>query len=473
MVFGVTASGQPAEPPSSPPTEPAPPAAIAPPPAPRPASSPAAKPASPATPAPATPADRAATPPLDPPDEELEVFEEAAETQITLRDGRRMVGVISKVTKEAITLRVGGIQTPVPMEDVDSVETLPTVEERYAQMRDAIDPADVERRLQLAEWLVARNRYGLALREINGVLRVSPKDPQATRLKVQVEQQRVLYRESRERAKPAAAGEDGAPAGPATRAGFPTLSLDEVNLIRVFQVDLDDPPRMNVPRSLIDDLIKQYGDRPEMPTTAEGRNALYRKQPVQILRLVFELKARDLYGRIKVLDEPRPMKLFRESIARGWLVNSCSTTKCHGGSEAGRLYLNNRRTNADATIYTNFLILHEFKLADGTWLIDYARPADSPLLQMALPEGESKRPHPRVESVGRQTGFEPVFRTAEDRRFQEAVEWIKSMHEPEGRSYPIDYVPPAPPDPEATAAKPGEKPDAGEKKPDRPRGPSR
>jgi len=99
--------------------------------------------------------------------------------------------------------------------------------------------------------------------------------------------------------------------------------------------------------------------------------------------------------------------------------------------------------NSDATIYTNLLILERFKLRDGTPLINYDKPEDSPLLQMALPRESSIYPHPEVTSRSGRRNAPEQFRSTEDVQFQRALDWIRAMYQPRP-DYPIDYAPPLP-----------------------------
>ena len=138
------------------------------------------------------------------------------------------------------------------------------------------------------------------------------------------------------------------------------------------------------------------------------------------------------------------MRLWRKQIHGTWFAGSrgsCASANCHGGQEAGRLYLSNKRTNTDATVYTNFYIADQFTLRDGTPLINYEEPAESPLLQMALPREISRRPHPNVGRSEGRRGWRSFFRDEDDLRFRRAVEWIKSMYSPHP-DYPIGYEPP-------------------------------
>jgi hypothetical protein len=373
--------------------------------------------------------------------------DDGVEAEVTLRDGRRVIGLLeSDEPGKPVTLRISNVPTTFAREEVERVDRLPSVMERYRAMRAAIGEEDSARRLLLAQWLLDRRKFGTAMAEVKAVLERDPRDRDARELRVLVEQQRVLAERGR------AAREGGAPArarppraGPVEPA-FPLLTAADINILRLYEVDLRNPPRMLVPRETIERLLTRYADSPLVPATREGRDALFRRRPEQIVELMFSLRARELYPEVQVLDHPESMRRFRDDVHRGWLMNACATTKCHGGAEAGRLRLARERPNADATVYTNFLIMDRFRLADGTPLISYEAPASSPLLQAALPRERSQRPHPAVG--GRD--IRPIFNDADDPRFQQAVAWIRSMYQPRPE-YPIEYTPPAPSEPPARA----------------------
>lgn len=379
-----------------------------------------------------------------------------AETEVILTDGRHVTGVLLDRTDREVILRIGGIPTPFPADTVAQVKTGPTVLERYREMRKTIADSDVSQRLRLAEWLRARRRYQLAYQEVTGVLALEPAHPEARQLHLWLTEQLKLV--PRPRVAPAPPPQPPQPnvdpAAPAipppTKPVFPLLTPEQINLIRIYEVDLNDPPRMLVDRDAITELITRYATDPAIPDTREGRDALYRKRPSQILELLFQLKARELYGRVQVQEDPASMRLFRDLVHSTWLMNACSTTHCHGGMDAGRLALASKKPGADATVYTNFLILERFPLspragdapgAPARRLIDYDDPSKSPLLHLALPRQDSLYPHPQVTIAGRLRGFSPVFQSTEDRRFQDSVRWIRSMYRPRP-DYPVQYDPP-------------------------------
>ena len=371
------------------------------------------------------------------------------EAVVVLKDGQRFSGFLVGRQQDRTVLRIAGIDTPIKNTLIDRVEVLPPVEERYKEMRSVIDDTDVERLLLLAEWLRVRGQWDLALHELDQVLAVSPGHPDAERLRTLVASQRDLALRPRPD-RPKAEQPQFAPQEP--QADFPLLSPEEINLIKVYEVDLKNPPRLVIPRETIDQLLQMYkGDR-RVPQTPEEQAMLYRASPTRVLDLMFRLRARELYGQVHVVDQPRSMRLFRDDVHRTWILNSCATARCHGGAEAGRLQLFTKRPNTEPTVYTNFIILDRYRLADGKSLINYEEPASSPLLQMGLPREQSTYPHPVIPSAeGRGDLWRPFFRNKDDLRFTQAVEWIKSMYQPRPE-YPIEYRPPTPeaitPDPD-------------------------
>jgi hypothetical protein len=408
-------------------------------------------------PAGAEPATQSGAEPAAPPAEELR------EAEVFLRDGQRYKGFLVSQGEETIVLKIAGISTSIPTSRVQRVVVLAPVMERYRAMRAAVDDNDADALVRLAEWLRARNRFDLALSELDHVLAIQPGHVEAKRLRILVESQKKLADKSgvkkpgpRAAPPPSATGVAGAtgptaPSGPIGATGpqprpgaFPLLSDRDINIIKVYEVDLADPPRLVIDHETIRRLIEGHTGDPLIPTAPEARDAIYHWAPARILDLMFRVQARELYEQVRVLDEPRSMRLFRDNVHRVWLVNACATSRCHGGAEAGRLALCNQRSSSDQSVYTNFLILHRFTLSDGKPLINYDEPALSPLLQMALPRENTARQHPVVTLTdGRGDLWRPFFKSPEDRRFQEAVQWIKSMYRPRPQ-YPIVYTPPSP-----------------------------
>jgi hypothetical protein len=365
--------------------------------------------------------------------------DEAREATVWLRGGQRITGTLVEASDLRVVLSIGGVRATFARDAVERLDVSPSIDELYRQLRASIEETDVEGILRLAEWLRARKRLAQALAEVNRALMVEPANPRARDLRTVIEQQIRL----------AAASATGGPEPPAAPVApdrpedneFPLLDERQINLMRVYEVDLANPPRMALAPDLIARLIEAYQGDPLIPTTRAGRDLLFSMRPEQLLDLMFRLRARDLYDQVQVLEHPRSIRLFRDNVHRGWLLSGCASNQCHGGSDAGRLQLATRHPGTNATVYTNLYILDRYRLRDGSPLIDYDQPARSPLIQAGLPRERSTWPHPPVE------GWRPVFRTAEDPRIERTVEWIRAMYRPRP-DYGIQYVPRKPFTPE-------------------------
>jgi hypothetical protein len=365
--------------------------------------------------------------------------EDLPELVLYLKDGRRISGYVQRQNAQEIVLLISGISTRFATADIERFEALPSIFERYRSLREAVGD-DPDQIVKLAQWLQSKERLELAYAEILRALKADPTHPEATRLKTLLEAQIELRAKRQTRPAGEEEGPETArPAGPVPRVDFPLLTPEQVNLMKVYEVDLNANPRLIIPRETIRRMLDKHSTHPLVPITREGREAIERKSPAEILDLMFRLQAREFYKDVQVVDPPPAFTTFRDQVARTWLLNSCATNQCHGGMEAGRLVLFNRRPNAEQSLYTNFLILSRFHLEDGTPLIDFQVPERSPLLQMGLPRERSRFPHPKVyRGVNARDAFRPVFQSPEDRAFQAGVEWIKSLYKPRPE-YPIEY----------------------------------
>ncbi|MBX3357799.1 MAG: hypothetical protein KF745_05155 [Phycisphaeraceae bacterium] len=381
--------------------------------------------------------------------------DETPEATVTLRDGQVITGLLVESDSQKVVLRVGGVNMTIEASAIERYRLVPPVMDQYLEMRQAVgeDPNQIVR---LAEWLRSREKYELAVTEVERALTINPNHAEGQELRQLLQKQLELKLKSRTPGAPV-----GAPGSPASRSpesrrlrDFPLLTEQQINLIKVYEVDLQNPPRLVIKRETIAKLLQQNARNPLVPVTQEGRDAIFRMASRDVLELMFRLQARDLYSEVQVLDQPESMRQFRDQIHRSWIVSSCATTACHGGSEAGRLALYPARPNSDAAVYTNFLILDRFRLSDGTPLIDYDNPERSPLLQLAVARENSIYPHVQVpQGASGRDAYRPVFRTTDEARFRQAAQWIGSMFRPRP-DYPVVYPPGAGPVPTASVPNP-------------------
>jgi hypothetical protein len=354
---------------------------------------------------------------------------------VHLLDGSLRRGVIVEDLFERVIVEIEGIRTVIPRASVDFVELEPSFEDRYHHFKATLDRANPERHLALCIWLHDQRRYDLAakeLAELNGYANL----PEARELARVVNAQLVLARESAARGAAGAVAEapqqepDFDPAGA-------ILSRADVNIIRVYEIDFRRPPEVVVPPETIDRLLRDYSTNPLIPVDPDQRKAIYRAAPLDVVELMFKLRARELYPEIEVLGDPHALTIFRQRVHDAWLMNNCATSACHGSPGAGRLFLFRKDAREPAVRYANLLTLERLEI-DPQWpLVNYERPLDSLIIQYGLPRTMARRPHPQTP------GWAPAFRRLTDRGLQHTVEWIEAMLQPRPE-YPVEFEPVVP-----------------------------
>lgn len=358
---------------------------------------------------------------------------------VLLRDGQRQRGVVIEDGFDAVVLEIEGIRTTLDRKLVDAVYLEPTFEELVARLRSTIGEEEWQRRLELARWMIEQRRYAEAAEELRVIVERSEL-PDAERLLVQIEAQLALGAPSEPRAT-----DRGRGAGDPERKRTGPLDLrdllpqefltqDDVNIIRVYEMDLRNPPRVVVTPATIRTMVETYAASDLIPVGDDERNRLFREDSIRIAALLFRLKARELYPEIRVLTEPPNLNLFRQRVHNAWLVPNCATSRCHGGVDAGRFFLHSRNYKDERVRYTNLLILDRLTI-DGEALIDWDDPMMSTIIQHALPRNQARFPHPAV------AGWRPVFNDGNVRLLEDSLKWIREMHRPRP-AYPVEFEPP-------------------------------
>lgn len=373
--------------------------------------------------------------------------EERRTATVVLEDGQVITGELVSESEDQIVLLISGVRTTITADRIRESYIQPPIEERYRRIRDTIDADDAEQLVQIAEWLMARSRPDLAIPDLEAALVADPFNERAVELlRVAKEAQKLLESNAGDEADDAAAQNEDRSARPPTpqelAAGFPLISDDDVNVIRVYEVDLENPPRMVIARETMESVFEQFAGQPGVPATQAGREALLQATPAEHLSLLFSLRAREYYNQVRVDSEPGALKRFRDDVYGTWLARGCSSFQCHGGNEAGRLRLPRSRKTDPKVYLTAMLILEAYRTNEELPLLNFDEPSQSVLLQAGLPRHLSAAPHPDVP------GWRPVFRSTNDGRFREGVAWIDAMYTPRP-TYPIDYRPP-------TAMEPGD-----------------
>lgn len=355
---------------------------------------------------------------------------------VLLRDGQIREGVILEDEFEHVLMEIEGIRARLVRDIVERVVLEPTFEEQYQELLDSLEPHQHGRYLLFCQWLVEERRYDLAQTHLQTLLGRLDRDmsefPEAQRLLRLAEAQLALRSETARRDDVAVGEAERRRAEALDRKHL--LTPEQVNLIRMYEFDFDRPPRVTVKPDTIEKMFAIYGTDSRIPASRSEREAMFRADPMDIVRLLFELRARELYGEVQVETEPYALNLFRQRVHNRWLLHNCATSGCHGGPEPGRFALYRRGYRHDRVRYANFLILERLDL-EGEWpLINYDEPEMSLVIQYGLPRNRARLPHPDVR------GWRPAFRSTDDRMVQDTVHWIESMMQPRPE-YPIEFDP--------------------------------
>jgi hypothetical protein len=368
---------------------------------------------------------------------------------VILRDGQVREGTIIEDAFEHVLIEIHGIRAKLKRDTVSHVVLQPTFEQKYAEYKASLQPGMYDAHFGLCGWLFEQRKYELAHKELTELLEqvemhearrmLRLVDAQLA-LKDRPEQDETPDEETSIPPRDSTESQDeiDLSSSPHNALG-PLITKADVNTIRVYEIDFDHPPKITITPDTVRELIEKYGENKLVPASQTGRNAMFRAaadQPLEIVRLMFQLRARDLYPQIQVNSEPHSLNLFRLRVHDTWLMNNCATSRCHGGPDAGEFVLHRRNYKDEEVRYTNFLILERLKLDENWPLINYDRPEDSLIIQYGLSRDDPtcRKPHPRVD------GWKYAFSPTNPRMKLDAVEWIRALMQPRP-DYPVDYQP--------------------------------
>ena len=199
----------------------------------------------------------------------------------------------------------------------------------------------------------------------------------------------------------------------------PMLADDEIEMIKVYEVDLsaDPPPRIAIPRDKLRDFLKEFQQDDRIPRGKTNQEKWLRADGHVHLRLLFDLKARDYYKHVRVKSQNPALREWG-NIHRRHILGYFQPT--FGAGQVEGLYLFPRHRDSERVEMTNYYILTQATI-NGVPLIDRNQPEESLLVQWGLPRASAKFPAPEVE------GWEPKYKDMKDERFIAHVDWIKSL----------------------------------------------
>ena len=322
-----------------------------------------------------------------------------------------------------------------------------TVLEQYQQRRAALNRESRDEWYNLASWLMEQRKYDLVLKEVDELLERYPDENRGWQLR-----EILLKRKPNDqtpRRNPTL--KPKTPRTGSARRKDERLTKQQINLIKLWELDFSTRPHVIVPRKTIDELFKKYAHRDLVPTGTRARRRFRGLKDYEQARLLRKLDARDLMKQVHVADDPPALLMFRNKIHLPYVISYCGTRHCHGGDEAKALWLTRAKPKEERTAYTNFLILNAYESSTG-YMIDRDKPDLSLLTQFGLPSDESRMPHPKTR------GWKAHYYNRDDPRFVRTIRWIRSLARPliaknYGVAYTIPKAPGIPKDSPATNVK--------------------
>ena len=340
---------------------------------------------------------------------------------IQLRDGRQLEGLIRRDDCDTVEIVMHGVPLEVSRHTVARVWLEEPIEVRYARLKQSMPVERAGAHLALCQWLMEEKAWDLAIEELQAHVAMH-RSVEAQRMLRLANSHHKLHQDTLRKPKNTPdASTPTRPSGPAP------VDDAAVNLVRVYEIDLNQPPNIEISPETRASFLEAYKTSSLLP---DDRTQLMEGDPLDVLRLMFAHRAREFYGQVRVIDEPIALRRFRQSVHDQWLVPGCASTDCHGGPDGGRFRLLTSRKMNDRIRTSNLLILDELVI-DGRPLVNWQTPEKSLLIQHALPLDQASDPHPAVD------GWKPQLGSTARQTQKMTEKWITSMLREPRPDYPV------------------------------------
>ena len=179
---------------------------------------------------------------------------------IQFRDGRRVEAELVRDELHQARVRVAKVEVVLARETFWALELAPTYEDLLTQYRSNMPPTAWPQRVKLARWMLEQNHPLEAKEELTEIVR-SYDAQEAHDLLARAEF--VLRSQNNDTGRNASNESRGNSAkANADEIALPThrLSPDDVNMIKVFEVNMDRPTRMDASPDLAKKIIARYSN---------------------------------------------------------------------------------------------------------------------------------------------------------------------------------------------------------------------
>jgi len=289
------------------------------------------------------------------------------------------------------------------------------VDKDYASQAKALAPDDIQGHLKLAEWCKERQQWALVCDQCAQILRQNPNHEQAKLL---------LELAKAELARKQPAPTASRPAGAPRAAELPRVITDkEVQILRRKELSKPDVPE-RVTVKISKDVIERFAQE-RFGANRQGRTQFMRLSPAAKAQVMLASSLADRFAaEIEITSDPLFFAEFEKQVLPV-VTKGCATAQCHGGPEARGFRLFTGRKLTTNEVYTNYLILNDYKKdpQGKLRLLNRDTRSHSLILRYGLrgaPTGElAPAPHP--------VAIEPMYRGVRDPRYLQVYAWINSL----------------------------------------------
>ncbi len=320
------------------------------------------------------------------------------------------------------------------------------VEAEYQRRVQALAPDDVDGHLQLAMWCRDQEAWALLRNECTHILRLDPEHEQA---KLLLQLARTKLGQKKDETPPGTPPARDETAG-GSRDFARVVSDEDIQTMRRIELGLGPADRVQVRFLTIPETTKAadvafadefYGA--DRQARARFMNLPRAERARFILSQTADPGARRYEPYIQINSDPAIFDEFERNVLP-ILSEGCASAQCHGGENARGFRLFTGRRLSKNQVYTNYLILNNFK-RDGRKgpesLIDRANRRNSLLLFYGLANPVVNELTPGVHP----TPIEPVYRHERDPRYVRVLHWIEMLSVvPPDYGIDVSPVPPAP-----------------------------
>ncbi len=315
------------------------------------------------------------------------------------------------------------------------------VQTEYAQRVARLKPGDLAGHYDLALWCKAQGAYELVRKQCTLIL-AQDGDHEQAKLLLKLAMRHLRAPEETERSGEPPRDTSGEQFGLLGR----IISDEEIRRIRWMEMLNEEPRPLSI--QFKSKVIQRFLEAMEGTagfTTRQERRDFLRLKPTEKLQLIRKYTSDRFRTRVLQRDtgdqviediiiktDPKRMADFERRVLPPVLAG-CATSNCHGNPEKSRFTLYTDRVMSKNKVYTNYLIMHRYRVGDQR-LINRDSPLKSLLLTYgfrelpaALGNLDSSYKHPRVLLGPKKVEIKPIFRGVDDPKYQAIREWLESL----------------------------------------------